>query len=257
LQVKIITCNVNGIRAASKKGFWEWISSENPEVICLQEVRATEEQFLPLAGKLSGYDVYHNLGQRPGYSGVAILSKLKPTQVSTSLEHGLTADEGRMIELSFGDFAVASIYFPSGSANESRQVVKYSFMEAFSEYVKGHVASNRRFVYCGDFNIAHKKIDIKNWQSNQKNSGFLPEERAWMDDLTESLQQVDAFRVLNQNAEEYTWWSNRGQAYAKNVGWRLDYQIVSPALKSQIQSVHIYKKEKFSDHAPFIVTYDF
>ena len=256
MQVKIITCNVNGIRAASKKGFWEWITSENPDVICLQEVRASTEQFLPLAAKLDGYEVHCNLGERPGYSGVAILSKIKPAQVSTSMEHEMTAGEGRIVELDFENFVVSSLYFPSGSAKEERQLVKYSFMDAFEKYVKDHITAKRRAIYCGDFNIAHKKIDIKNWQSNQKNSGFLPEERAWMDHLTGPLQLVDAFRVLNQEAEQYTWWSNRGQAYAKNVGWRLDYQIVSSDLKEKIRAVNIYKEERFSDHAPFIVTYD-
>jgi exodeoxyribonuclease-3 len=247
---------VNGIRAATKKGFWEWISSENPDVICLQEVRATEAQFLPLAGKLEGYHAYHNLGLRPGYSGVAILSKVAPTQISTSIKHELTKDEGRIIELSFSGFSVASIYFPSGSANEARQEVKYSFMDSFINYVKFQDKAKKKLIYCGDFNIAHKKIDLKNWQGNQKNSGFLPDERAWMDTLLDSLEHVDSFRVMNEEPEQYTWWSNRGQAYAKNVGWRLDYQIVSPALKPCIKAVQIYKAEKFSDHAPFIVTYE-
>jgi exodeoxyribonuclease-3 len=168
----------------------------------------------------------------------------------------MTATEGRIIELSFERFAVVSLYFPSGSAGESRQVVKYSFMDAFEKYLLGHIEAKKRVIYCGDFNIAHKKIDIKNWQSNQKNSGFLPEERAWLDHVTGPLGHVDAFRVINQESEQYTWWSNRGQAYAKNVGWRLDYQIVSPELKPHIRSVKIYKEEKFSDHAPFVVTYD-
>lgn len=252
----MVTCNVNGIRAATKKGFWQWIEAENPDVICLQEVRASEDQFLPLAEKLPGYAVFCNLGERPGYSGVAILTKLPAINVETSFGHHLTEGEGRIVEVAFQDFRVASIYFPSGSASEARQVVKYSFMDKFADYVRDHLNTKGAAIYCGDFNIAHKKIDIKNWQSNQKNSGFLPEERAWMDLLINDLHQVDSFRVLNQESEQYTWWSNRGQAYAKNVGWRLDYQLVSTELKSKIKEVRIYKDQKFSDHAPYLVIYD-
>jgi exodeoxyribonuclease-3 len=164
--------------------------------------------------------------------------------------------EGRYIQADFGKLSVASLYLPSGSSKEERQQIKFSFMKRYSERLKKMRRQRREFIICGDWNIVHKEIDIKNWKSNQKNSGCLPEERAWLDELFGPLQYVDAFRVVNQETGQYTWWSNRGQAWANNVGWRIDYQVITPALAERIKAVSIYKAQRFSDHAPLIVEYE-
>jgi len=164
--------------------------------------------------------------------------------------------EGRYLEARFGNLSVVSLYIPSGSSSEERQAVKFSFLDRFLPFLDDCARSGRQYVFCGDWNIAHKPIDLKNWRSNQKNSGFLPEERAWLDRVFDDNGWVDAFRTVNPEPEQYTWWSNRGQAWAKNVGWRIDYHVVSPALRDLIRSVAIYKDERFSDHAPLTIDYD-
>jgi exodeoxyribonuclease-3 len=200
--------------------------------------------------------------EKKGYSGVAIYSRHKPDRVITGLGEGFEDmdAEGRFIQVDFdklpgGKLSVISLYLPSGSSKEERQQVKFSFMERFTDTLKAMRRKRREFVICGDWNIVHKEIDIKNWKSNQKNSGCLPEERAWLDELFGPMGFVDAFRVVNQEAEQYTWWSNRGQAWAKNVGWRIDYQVITPGLKDAVKSAAVYKDERFSDHAPLIIDY--
>jgi len=254
--MKIITCNVNGIRSAAKKGFFDWLALQKADFICLQEVRAKEDQIPELPASLKKYHAAHSFAEKAGYSGVTIYSKQVPDKVIDKMGLGEMDREGRFVQVDVGSLSVASVYFPSGSANEDRQEVKYGFMDSFAELAKKNKRKKRSYVYCGDYNIAHKQIDIKNWRSNQKNSGFLPEERAWMDVLFDDIKYVDAFRVKNLKEEEYTWWSNRGNAYNNNVGWRLDYQVVSASLEDKIKSVSTFKKQKFSDHAPVIVNYD-
>jgi len=255
--MKVISINVNGIRAAAKKGFFEWLARQKADVVCLQEIKAqdhhlTEDTFCP-----KNYHCYYYPAERPGYSGVGIYCKSEPKKVTRGLGKGWEDmdAEGRYIQADFGHLSVASIYLPSGSSSDERQQVKFSFMDRFSQTLKSLRRKKSEFILCGDWNIVHKEIDIRNWKSNQKNSGCLPEERAWLDQVFGPIGFVDAFRVVNQEAGQYTWWSNRGQAWAKNVGWRIDYQVITPGLKKSVQSASIYKDERFSDHAPLIINY--
>ena len=254
--MKIITLNVNGIRSAAKKGLFDWLVKQQADFVCLQEVRANLNLLSESNYQLPGYYSYFEPAIRPGYSGVAIYCRHIPTHVEKKLGYPLADEEGRYIHVEWNHLTVASLYFPSGTSGEGRQTLKYAFLDEFEKVMDNFRKQNRSYVICGDWNIAHRAIDLKNWKSNQDHSGFLPEERAWMDKILENKGWVDAFRVLNQEPNQYTWWSNRGQAWQKNVGWRIDYQIVSPDLKSKIKSVEIYKEERFSDHAPLIIEYD-
>lgn len=253
--MKIITLNVNGIRAAVKKGAFRWLSEQNADVICLQEVRAPASLLSHEAFQLPGYHCYYQPAEKSGYSGVGILCRHKPDEVVTQLGFPLADTEGRYIHAQFGDLIVASLYLPSGTSGEARQTLKYHFMDQFEPVLSTFLKSHQKVIITGDWNIAHKKIDLKNWQSNQKNSGFLPEERAWLDKWFDEKGFVDAFRVVNQEPLQYTWWSHRGRAWENNTGWRIDYQVVTPNLKSAIRSAEIYKAERFSDHAPLTIDY--
>ena len=252
--MKIITANVNGIRAAAKKGFFDWLQKEDADVVCVQETKAQLHQledpiFHP------NYAYYHD-AEKKGYSGVAIYAKNKPDRIITGMGNNEFDSEGRYIEALFGNLSVISLYMPSGSSKEERQQVKYRCMDYLLPKLKEMKQSGRDYIICGDWNIAHKNEDIKNWKGNQKNSGFLPEERSWLDTLFYELEFVDAFRELDQPEHSYTWWSNRGQAYANNTGWRIDYHVLSPSLKGKVKRTEIYKDIKFSDHAPLIIEYD-
>lgn len=254
--MRIITVNVNGIRSAAKKGFFPWMLAQDADVVCLQETKAQEHQLPREIFCPAGYHVYFHDAQKPGYSGVALYCKKKPDKVITGLGWPDMDAEGRYIQADFGMLSVVSLYLPSGSSSPERQAVKFTFLERFAPVLKKLRTDGRDFILCGDWNIAHKNIDLKNWRSNQKNSGFLPEERAWLDGLFGPLGFVDSFRVINQEADQYTWWSNRGQAWAKNVGWRIDYQVITPGLADKLKAVAIYKDQRFSDHAPLIVDYE-
>lgn len=247
--MRIITCNVNGIRSAQRKGFFEWVVTQHADFICLQETKAQNDQIM----RLDNYHLFQHDAVKPGYSGVAIYAKKPPKSFSHKLGFSCADTEGRFIQLDYPNYSVVSLYLPSGTSGDHRQAEKYAFMEKFEVFLKKHCSTT--MVIAGDWNIAHKNIDLKNWRSNQKHSGFLPEERAWLDKVFDEIGWVDAFRVVNQEADQYTWWSNRGRAYEKNVGWRIDYQITSPSLRSKIQRASIYKDTKFSDHAPLIVDY--
>jgi exodeoxyribonuclease-3 len=253
--MRVISANLNGIRSAASKGFFDWLETSGADVLCIQETKAQEHQ-LDLLHRPDGWNSFFFDAQRPGYSGVAIFSRKKPDEVKVGLGFELCDTQGRWIEARFGDLTIASLYLPSGSANEEAQARKDHFLEKFMPMMQQWRAEGRRMIVCGDWNIAHKEIDIKNWKGNLQNSGFLPHERAWLTTLFDEVGWVDAFRVVNQEAEQYTWWSNRGQAYAKNVGWRIDYHIVSPDLKDKVKGTSIYKGQKFSDHAPLILDYD-
>ena len=254
--MRITTVNVNGIRAAAKKGFYEWLHRLDADIVCLQEVKAQQHQLGDPLYHPVGYHCYYVDAQKKGYSGVAVYSKQKPTRVITTLDHPIINDEGRYLELQFGNLSVVSLYFPSGSSAEERQAIKFELMDYYLDVLKSQIASGREYIICGDWNIAHKNIDLKNWKGNQKNSGFLPEERAWLDTLFNEVGFVDAFRVVNQEADQYTWWSYRQKAWEKNVGWRIDYHIVTPGLTSSIKSADIYVDERFSDHAPLTIDYE-
>lgn len=254
--MRIISLNANGIRSAERKGFFAWMQQQNADVVCLQETKAQIQQLSPDIFCPETYHCYYHDAKKKGYSGVALYCKQQPDSVINGIGCVEFDDEGRFIEAQFGNLSVISLYLPSGSSGEERQAFKFSFLEYFAVLLQDRRQDNRHYIICGDWNIAHKTIDLKNWRGNQKNSGFLPEERAWMDTLFNGEKWVDAFRVINQESDQYTWWSNRGQAWAKNVGWRIDYQIVSAALRDKIIGTSIYKDERFSDHAPLIVDYD-
>ncbi len=254
--MKIITVNVNGIRAAYRKGFFDWIPGQKADVICIQETKAQIDQLDKEILQPKGYFACFNDAVKKGYSGVAIYSRIKPDKIKNKLGWTEADDEGRFLQFDFGKLSIVSLYLPSGSSSEERQAIKFDFLDRFMPVLKKMRRQRREFIICGDWNIAHKKIDLKNWRGNQKNSGFLPEERAWMDELFEDVGMVDSFRAINQEPEQYTWWSNRGQAWSKNVGWRIDYQVITPGLKEKVKSVSIYKDERFSDHAPLITDYD-
>ena len=254
--MKIISLNLNGIRAAYKKGFLDWVKKVSPDVICFQETKAQTHQLSEELLKPAPYQAYFNDAEKKGYSGVAIYTRHQPDKVTDVLGWGHADQEGRYLQLDFGKLSVVSLYMPSGSSSEERQSIKFDFMEKFMPVLKKMRRQRRHYIICGDWNIAHKQIDLKNWRGNQKNSGFLPEERAWMDELFDDVGLVDAFRVINQEEDQYTWWSNRGQAWAKNVGWRIDYQVISPNLRDSVKKVDIYKEQRFSDHAPLIIEYD-
>ena len=254
--MRVISINVNGIRAAHRKNFFIWLQKQDADIVCVQETKAQVEQLTEEIIKPKGYYSYFNDALKKGYSGVAIYSRIEPDKIIDKIGWRVADDQGRYLQANFGELSIVSLYLPSGSSSEERQIVKFDFLDRFISVLKKMRRQKREYIICGDWNIAHKKIDIKNWKGNQKNSGFLPEERSWMDNLFNKLGMVDSFRVVNQEAEQYTWWSNRGQAWAKNVGWRIDYQIVTPGLKDKIRTASIYKDERFSDHAPLIIDYD-
>ena len=254
--MRIISLNTNGLRAAERKGAFSWFAAQQADVICIQETKAQTHQLEHDKFHLSGYHRYLKDAVKPGYSGVALYTRHKPKQVIDSLDDGGEFDiEGRYLEAQFDHTAVISVYMPSGSSSEARQAAKFRFLDSFTPHLEKLKACGREVIICGDWNIAHKKMDLKNWRGNQKNSGFLPEERAWLDHVF-STGFTDAFRTVNQNEHEYTWWSNRGQAWANNTGWRIDYQVVSDGLKGQVQQASVYKDQRFSDHAPLVIDYD-
>ena len=254
--MRVITANVNGIRAAEKKGFFQWLSRQKADVVCLQETKAQEHQLHPEVFYPKGYHCYYFDAEKKGYSGVALYCKQEPDNVVTGLGWAHADTEGRYIQADFGKLSVASLYLPSGSSSEERHANKLKFMDRFMDELTAMRRKQREYIITGDWNTVHKEIDIKNFKSNQKNSGCTPQERAWLDKLFDEVGWVDAFRVVNQQPDQYTWWSNRGQAYAKNVGWRIDYHVITPGLKDKVLKARIYKDKKFSDHAPLILDYD-
>jgi exodeoxyribonuclease III len=255
--MRIITLNANGIRSAHTKGVFDWLKQQNADVICIQETKAQIEQLKDAAFHPEGYHCFYHDAQKKGYSGVALYCKKQPDKVITGIGWDDVDNEGRFIEAQFGNLSVISLYLASGSSGEERQAVKFKFLERFLPHLQDLSQNGRDYVIGGDWNIAHKEIDLKNWKGNLKNSGFLPEERAWLDQLFATEAWHDGFRLVNQAAEQYTWWSNRGQARAKNVGWRIDYQIISTGLKQKVQAATIYTEQRFSDHAPLIMDYDY
>jgi len=258
----ITSLNLNGIRSATSKGLEPWLAQAAPDCICVQEVKAQHADVQGKFDRLAGLQGYFHFAEKKGYSGVGIYTRREPSDVIVGFGVPEFDQEGRYLELRFDSpgtkRSLISCYFPSGSSGEDRQVAKFRFLEAMYPRLHAH-KSQREFILCGDINIAHKEIDLKNWKSNQKNSGFLPEERAWMTRLLSEAGLVDVYRQLHPDTtgEAYTWWSNRGQAYAKNVGWRLDYHLATPVLAASAKSASIYKDERFSDHAPITIAYDF
>jgi exodeoxyribonuclease-3 len=255
--MRIITFNANGIRSAARKGFFIWMQQQEADIICIQETKAQIHQLDPDPFWPQNYYCFYHDAEKKGYSGVALYCRKEPDKVISGIGWPDVDAEGRFIEARFGNLSVISLYLPSGTSGEIRQAIKFKFMDRFMLYLQECSQSGRDYIICGDWNIAHKEIDLKNWRGNQKNSGFLPEERAWLSQLFAKGHWLDAFRLVNEAEEQYTWWSNRGQSWLKNVGWRIDYQIISAALKNKVMTTSIFKDERFSDHAPLIMDFDY
>ena len=258
---KLSSLNLNGIRSATSKGLADWLAATAPDCICVQEVKA---QAADVAGKferLAGLQGYFHFAEKKGYSGVGIYTRLEPSDVRIGYGSAEFDTEGRYVELRFdrpgARFSLISCYFPSGSSGEERQQAKFRFLAEMYPHLQ-QLRAQREFILCGDINIAHREMDLKNWKGNLKNSGFLPEERAWMTRLLGEGGLVDVYRRLHPETEgeAYTWWSNRGQAWAKNVGWRIDYHLATPGLAQGARAAEVYKAQRFSDHAPLTITYD-
>jgi len=255
--MRIITANVNGIRAANKKGFFEWLAKQKADVVCIQETKAQEEQLDDPVFHPKGYHCYYFDAVKKGYSGVALYSKKKPDKVIRGLGWDHCDTEGRYIQADFGKLSVASLYLPSGSSSEERHSNKLDFMKRLMDVLKGFRRKKREYIICGDWNIIHKEIDIRNFKPNLKNSGVTQPEREWLDELFGPRGYIDAFRQINSKPDEYTWWSNRGQARANNVGWRIDYHVATPVVGVTAKKTSTYKAKWFSDHAPLIIDYDY
>jgi exodeoxyribonuclease III len=286
--MRIISVNLNGIRSAASKGFYDWLAQQDADIICLQELKSQAADMTEQMLMLQGYHGYFHYAEKKGYSGVGIYCREQPQRVMVGLGIAEFDAEGRYLCADFANFSVVSLYLPSGSSGEERQAVKFKFMAAFMPHLRSMMASppvsgggatrllpqaagiasnvsqphlrelrasGREVVICGDWNIAHKEIDLKNWRGNKKNSGFLPEERAWLTELFDEVGFADVFRLVHPELEAYTWWSNRGQAWAKDVGWRIDYQIATPGIAARAETASIYKAQRFSDHAPLIIDY--
>ena len=252
---RVISLNANGIRAAARKGFFAWLGRQNADVVCIQETRAQQHQLTDPVFAPEGYYTYYQDAEKKGYSGVAVYSRLKPRRVVRGYGDPEFDAQGRYLEVQFAGLNVVSLYLPSGSSSEQRQAAKYRCMASFTGQLHKIRRRRSQTIICGDWNIAHKNEDIRNWKSNRKNSGFLPEERAWLDKVFGEYRFVDAFRTRPQAPHAYTWWSNRGRAWENNVGWRIDYQVTTRGLADKIQRTAIYRDERFSDHAPLIMDY--
>ena len=265
--MRIITFNANGIRSAANKGFFDWLRAQDADVVCLQETKAQENQLSDSMFRPDGHHCfYRDATTKKGYSGVAIYARREPDEVRNTLGWDAFDDEGRYLEARFGNLSVVSLYLPSGSSGEERQRFKFKVMEWIRPIFDQWLASGRDYVLCGDWNIVRSRNDIRNWTSNQKNSGCLPPERAWLNSMVADAHGddtpvpkhgwLDAFRVAKPDAaNEYTWWSNRGAARANNVGWRIDYQIITPSLGKRVRGCAVTPSPRFSDHAPFAVDY--
>lgn len=250
--MKIITYNVNGIRAAINKGFIDWLKAVNPDIVCLQEVKADLEQINSELFTDLGYEIYWNSAEKKGYSGVAILTKIKPVHVEYGCGMNVYDREGRVIRADFEGFSLMSAYFPSGTSGDERQEFKMKFLADFMEYSKNLRESIPNLIIAGDYNICHRAIDIHNPKSNAKSSGFLPEERDWMESFIQS-GFVDSFRSLNDEPHHYTWWSLRFGSRAKNLGWRIDYQMITETMKEKLRRCVILPEAYHSDHCPVLI----
>ena len=256
--LRIITLNLNGIRSALRKGFSAWAAGQGADVICLQELKAQLPDLSQDMQAPAGFHAFYHCAEKKGYSGVGLWCRQKPDAVIVGVGHAEFDAEGRYLRADFGNFSIISLYVPSGSSSPERQEAKFRFLDILYPHLAALAKCGREVVISADWNIAQREIDLKNWKSNQKNSGFLPEERAWIAKVLGEAGWVDAYRRLHHDAtdESYTWWSNRGQAWAKNVGWRLDYQLATLEMAKTVTSAQVYKDRRFSDHAPLIVDYE-
>lgn len=257
--LRIISLNLNGIRSAWNKNVLSWLTAQNADVICFQELKAQHADLTAEMLSPDGFSAFYHCAEKKGYSGVGLWCRRAPERVVEGIDHAEFDGEGRFIRADFGNLSVISLYLPSGSSSPERQDAKFRFMEIFKPKLAALRSEGREVVICGDWNIAHREIDLKNWKSNQKNSGFLPEERAWLGELFEQQGWVDVYRRLHPQTtgESYTWWSNRGQAWARNVGWRIDYQIATPGIAALARAAGVFKEQRFSDHAPLCIDYEY
>ena len=258
--VRITSLNANGIRSAFRKGLQPWLAGYKPDILCLQEIKIHADDLTDELSNPPGYQGYFCHAEKKGYSGVGLYLAQPAQAVATGMDCPEFDTEGRIIRADYPNLSVISAYLPSGTSGDERQQAKYRFLAHFGDWLSQLMTerkkTGREFILCGDWNIAHKEIDLKNWKGNQKNSGFLPEERAWLTEVFDKRGFIDVFRTLNPEPDQYTWWSNRGQAWAKNVGWRIDYHIATPGIAAKAVGASIYKDERFSDHAPLTVDYD-
>ncbi|TAN27192.1 MAG: exodeoxyribonuclease III [Castellaniella sp.] len=258
---RITTLNLNGIRSAFRKGFADWLTATRPDVVCLQEIKIQDADLSDEMRHPDGYTSYFHHAEKKGYSGVGLYARQPAATVTIGMGNPEFDSEGRVLRADWPELTVVSAYLPSGTSGDERQTAKYRFLDLFEAWMQGlmqeHRDTGREFIVCGDWNIAHHEIDLKNWRGNRKNSGFLPEERAWLTKLFDTQGWVDVYRKLypDTTGDAYTWWSNRGQAWAKNVGWRIDYQVATPGVATRAKQASIYKDERFSDHAPLTVDY--
>ena len=258
--LRLVTLNLNGIRSAANKGWIPWVEALGADCMGVQEIKAQAADVADRFEVVAGMKGHFHFADRKGYSGVGLYSRKKPSAVITGIGDAGFDAEGRWVEARFDTarrkLSLISCYFPSGSSGEERQQAKFRFLALMAPHLQ-RLKAEREFILVGDINIAHKEIDLKNWRSNQKNSGFLPEERAWLTHALDELGLVDVFRRLNPHPDQYTWWSNRGQAWTKNVGWRLDYHLATPGVATKARRESIYLDQRFSDHAPLVIDYDF
>ena len=261
---RLVSLNLNGIRSAAAKGFEAWAEGVGADCMGVQEIKAQAETVCGRFDRVAGLTGHFHYAEKKGYSGVGLYTRHPPSDVVCGIGDAEFDAEGRYVEVRFDradrrhapTLSVISCYFPSGSSGETRQQAKFRFLELMGPHLR-RLTAERELILVGDINIAHQEIDLKNWRGNRKNSGFLPEERAWMTDLLDDLGLVDVFRTLNPHPDQYTWWSNRGQARAKNVGWRIDYHLATPGIAARARSEHIFLERRFSDHAPLVIDYDF
>jgi len=258
--LRVTSLNLNGIRSAFRKGLPDWLAQHGADVLCMQEIKIAADDVTEALRNPAGYTGHFCHAEKKGYSGVGLYTRTPAERITTGIDSEEFDAEGRVMRADWQNISIISAYLPSGSSGEARQQAKYRFLDQFGRWLDAlmmeHRATGREFIVCGDWNIAHQEIDLKNWRGNLKNSGFLPEERAWLSEVFERRSFVDVFRQLDARPEQYTWWSNRGQAWAKNVGWRIDYQIVTPGIAARARQTAIYKAERFSDHAPLTVDYE-
>ena len=256
--LRIVSLNLNGIRSAATKGYYDWLAGQNADIICMQELKAQLPDLTPQMRAPQDFQGWFHCAEKKGYSGVGLYARRAPDLVVEGTGNTEFDAEGRYIRADWNNLSVVSLYLPSGSSSPERQAAKFRFMALFYPQLAALRAEGREIILCGDWNIAHKEIDLKNWRSNQKNSGFLPEERAWLTQVFGDLGWVDVYRCLHPDStgEAYTWWSNRGQAWANNVGWRIDYQIATPGIAASAKTAAVFKAQRFSDHAPLTIDYD-
>lgn len=253
--MRVITLNVNGIRAAVRKGCFAWLLAQEPDVFCLQETKAQEHQLPPEALTVPGYTGFFVDAQKKGYSGVALYARREPDRIVRGLGWPDIDAEGRFVQADFSSVSIVSLYVPSGTSGPRRQAVKYDFLARFLPELERMRADGRSYILCGDFNIAHREIDVFSPRSCANVTGFLPDERAWFDRVIDEMGWVDAFRVVNRELKQFTWWAGWPKAWQNNLGWRIDYQLISPELRGRVENAAIYKQQRFSDHAPVTIDY--